>query len=137
MRILALDYGEKRLGFAVSDPTGIIATPLCVVEVASDKEALAETRRICEEVGAEKIVVGLPINMNGTKGPMAVKVSAFCENLGKMIGITVDQYDERLSSSAAERVLLEGDVSRAKRKGLRDKLAAQIILQSYLEAQMI
>ncbi|MFC1497919.1 Holliday junction resolvase RuvX [Verrucomicrobiota bacterium] len=137
MRILALDYGEKRLGFAVSDPMGIIATPLRVVEVASDKEALAETRHICEEVGAEKIVVGMPINMNGTKGPMAVKVNAFCEDLSKIISVPVDQYDERLSSATAERVLIEGDVSRAKRKGLRDKLAAQIILQSYMEAQSI
>lgn len=134
MPILALDYGEKRLGFAVSDPDGVIAMPLRVVEAHNEKLAIDAVRRICEETDADKLVVGLPLNMNGTKGPMAAKVKAFADNLSKQISIPIEKWDERLSTSAAERVLLDADMSRRKRKKVRDKLAAQVILQGYLDA---
>lgn len=133
-RVLGIDYGERRLGFAVSDSDGIIAMPLRVVELRTDTQAFEEIRRICKETGAEKIVVGLPLNMNGTKGPIAAKVESFVEQLTKLLDIPVEKWDERLSTSAAERVLLEADISRRKRKAVRDKLAAQIILQGYLDA---
>lgn len=133
MRILAVDYGERRLGFAVSDPDGTISMPLRVVEVRSVKNALEETRQICEETEAEKVVVGLPLNMDGTSGEMAQRVEAFVAGLTELVDIPVETWDERLSTVAAERVLLEGDMSRKKRKGLRDQLAAQIFLQGYLD----
>lgn len=133
-RILGLDYGERRLGFAVSDHDGIIAMPLRVVELRHETQALEEVRRICEETDAEKLVVGLPFNMDGTKGPMAVKIESFIKQLTQLISIPVEKWDERLSTSAAERVLVEADISRRKRKAVRDKIAAHVILQGYLDA---
>jgi len=134
-RILALDYGERRLGFAVSDPDGTIAMSLKVVEVVSDRHAIKEVLRTYEETGADKLVVGLPINMDGSKGPMAVKVEEFVESLDNVIGVRIDKGDERLSTSMADRTLLEADMSRKKRKRVRDKLAAQAMLQGYLDAK--
>jgi len=134
-RILALDYGERRLGFAVSDPDGTIAMSLKVVEVVSDRHAIKEVLRTYEETGADKLVVGLPINMDGSKGPMAVKVEEFVESLDNVIGVRIDKWDERLSTSMADRTLLEADMSRKKRKRVRDKLAAQAMLQGYLDAK--
>ena len=135
-RILALDYGERRLGFAVSDPGGTIAMSLKVVEVVSDSHAIKEVLRTCEETGADRLVIGLPINMDGSKGPMAVKVEKFVESLDMvMMGVRIDKWDERLSTRAADRTLLEADMSRKKRKRVRDKLAAQAMLQGYLDAK--
>jgi len=134
MRILALDYGERRLGFAVSDSESTIAFPLRVVDVKSRDHAREEVRRLCIETEAERLLVGLPLNMDGTKGPMAQKVEAFIESVREFLDIPVETWDERLSTNIAERVLLEGDLSRRKRKKLRDKLAAQVILQGYLDA---
>lgn len=135
MRILGLDFGERRLGFSVSDPTGSIAMPLCVVEVRTEAEALKEVYRILEETEADKLVVGLPVNMNGTKGSMAAKVDSFVNRLTQTLSIPVEKWDERLSTSAAERVLIDADMSRARRRAVRDKIAAQMILQGYLDAR--
>lgn len=120
---------------AVGDELGIIATPSGTANVSSDREAVAAVSAACAEKEIETIVVGLPLNMNGTKGPMAIKAEAFAEALREATGLPVVMWDERLSSRAAERAMLEADLSRRKRKGLVDKLAAQIILQSYLDAQ--
>lgn len=135
-KILGLDYGEKRVGVAVSDPDGIIAMAHSVFDRdgGSGKALIEEIARICRETGVEKVVVGLPINMNGTKGPMAEKIEAFAGNLAGALGIAVEKWDERLSTSMAERTLLEADMSRAKRKKVRDKMSAQVILQGYLDA---
>jgi putative holliday junction resolvase len=134
-RILALDYGERRLGFAVSDPTGQIALPLSVEHVKSEKEALDAVAAKCRETGCARLVVGLPVNMNGSSGFMVERVHAFIGKLKETISIPVETYDERLTSRMAERSLIDGDLSRKKRKGLRDKVAAQIFLQSYMDAQ--
>ena len=135
MRIVGLDFGDVRLGFAVSDQTGIIAMPLRVVDLRNGVSAEESVRKVCEETGAEKLVIGLPVNMNASKGPMVTKVEAFIELLSKKLTIPIEKWDERLSTSLVERMLIDADMSRAKRKGVRDKLAAQVILQGYLDMQ--
>ena len=134
-RILGIDYGTRRLGFAISDPMCIIATPLTVVIVTGQADAVRASKRICEEHGAELIVVGLPLNMNGTSGPAVASVEAFVEALSRIHDVPIETWDERLTTSQIERTLLDGDVSRARRKELRDKLAATVILQSYLDSR--
>ncbi len=133
MRVLGIDYGERRVGVAVSDPGGEIALCLRVVTVRSDDEALQAVKKAYEETGSDKAVVGMPINMNGTRGPMAAKAEAFARQLAALLGAPVETWDERLSTSLAERTLLEADMSRQKRRNVRDKLSAQIILQGYLD----
>ena len=134
-RILGLDYGEKRLGFALSDHTEMLATPLTVVTCRSEQEALVETVRLCKETGAERLVVGMPINMNGTRGPAAQNVDKFIRKLSKTLAIPIETWDERLSTKSATDVLIEAGTSRKRRKEVVDKLAAQIFLQNYLDAR--
>tara|TARA_B100000809_G_scaffold140039_1_gene137623 strand:+ start:991 stop:1437 length:447 start_codon:yes stop_codon:yes gene_type:complete len=134
-RILGLDYGTRRLGFAVSDPTGIIATSLETVAVQTDSDACQAVARLLRETGATSVVVGHPLHMNGSKSELALKVETFIERLRGSVDVPLHLWDERLSSREAERVLLEADTSRAKRKQVRDKMAAQLILQNYLDAQ--
>lgn len=135
MRVVGVDWGERRIGFAVADPTGSISLPLRTVEIQSPKQGVQAVADVCAEVGAELVVVGMPLNMDGTEGPIAGKVRGFMESLKAAIDIPVDLWDERLSSSMVERVLLEADMSRKKRKKVRDKLAAQVILQGYLDSR--
>lgn len=136
MRILGIDYGRRRIGLAVSDEAGFLARPLDPYQrthsLRKDLEYLA---RLAREAEAGTIVVGLPLNMNGSKGEMAVEVEEFVGQLQKLMGIAVVVFDERLTSSEAERVLLEGNVKRKDRKRLRDGLAATLILQGYLDCQ--
>jgi len=134
-RIVGLDYGETRLGFAVSDPTEMLSSSVCVSECRTEQEALAEVSRICREAAACKLVVGLPINMNGTQGPAAMGVMAFVEKVAKRIGIPVETWDERLTTKSAHDVLIQAGTTRKRRKGIVDKLAAQIMLQNYLDAK--
>jgi putative Holliday junction resolvase len=134
-RLLGIDYGSRRIGFAVSDSLGIIATPLRVAEVKSDKDALQAVRDAVRETGAEGIVVGLPLNMNGTHSDSTRSAEAFMQVLRTTLALPVYPWDERMTTMEAERVLLAADVSREKRKMVRDKMAAQIMLQSYLESQ--
>ena len=133
-KILGIDYGEKRLGFAVSDPDGIIAMPLRVVTVRGEGDALTQVVTVCEETHAEAVVIGLPFNMNGTEGPSAQKVRAFIERLKQRISIPIHTWDERMTSRIAEQVLIQADTRRAKRKMVIDKLSAQLILRDYLDA---
>lgn len=134
MRILGVDYGTRRLGFAVSDPDGILAVVLGTADVRSDAEAVARVRERCEETGAVRVVVGLPVRTSGVPGDMAARVQAFADRVAGEIGVPVETWDERLTTSMAERALLDADVSRAKRRRVRDKMAAQILLQGYLDA---
>jgi putative Holliday junction resolvase len=135
MRTLGIDYGERRVGVAISDPLGSIALGLCTLEVTSMEEAVAKVADICNERDVSTIVVGMPLNMDGSAGPMAQRVEAFFERLSNTVDAVVTTSDERLSSAAAERTLLDADMSRKKRKGVIDKLAAQVILQGYLDRQ--
>lgn len=134
-RILGIDYGTKRVGLAISDPLGMLSTPLSIETVGSMEDAIKTVCRIARERAVEKIVVGMPINMNGTMGPIAMEVTRFVELLKPACGIAVETIDERLSTSMVERVLLDADLSRGRRKEVRDKLAAQVILQGYLDKQ--
>lgn len=134
-RIMGLDYGERRIGIALGDPEAILAVPLRVLDVKSEKAAIRDLVGICDEYDIGNVVVGLPINMNASVGPMAERAQRFADELAKASGLPVEMWDERLSTSLVERTLLDADMSRAKRKKVRDKLAAQVILQGYLDAK--
>ena len=134
-RILGVDYGERRIGFAVSDPTQTIATADEVVTVQNPGEAANRTKEKIVRCGAEKIVVGLPRNMDGSEGGAAQKAREFVELLRKKTTVPVEMWDERLSTKSAHDILLEAGTRRDKHKGLVDKIAAQIFLQNYLDAK--
>jgi putative Holliday junction resolvase len=129
MRILAVDHGKKRIGLAISDETGTVATPVGYVT------SVSELVRVATERGAGKIVVGLPRKLDGTNSPQTEATLAFIKSLEQATVLPVVKWDERLTTAQAERVLVEGDVRRADRKEKRDQLAATILLQSYLDAQ--
>ncbi|MBP7830875.1 MAG: Holliday junction resolvase RuvX [Kiritimatiellae bacterium] len=133
-RVLGLDHGDKRIGVAVSDPMEMIASPVVILD-AGQGGGLPEIERICREKEIGRIVVGLPLNMNGTAGPQAEKVREFVKQLqARLPAIPVTTWDERLSSRAGERVLIEAGTSRKRRREVLDKMAAQIMLQGYLDA---
>ena len=132
---MALDVGTKRIGVAMSDELFLTAQGADTIYRNSLDADLGKIKRVAEENSVGEIVVGLPINMNGTYGPKAKEVLEFMSNLTKLVTIPVKTWDERLSTVAAERVLLAADVSRAKRKRVTDKLAAQVILQGYLDSR--
>ncbi len=134
-RIMGLDVGDKTIGVAVSDLMGFTAQPITTVRRVSKKKDLEELVKIIKEKDVKKIVSGLPKNMNGSIGPQGEKVVKFCELLEEETGLKVEYWDERLSTVAAERSLIEGDISRQKRKKVIDMLAAVIILQGYLDRQ--
>lgn len=133
MRILGLDMGDKTIGVAVSDEMGWTAQGLKTLIRKGFNEELSSIKEIIEEYGVKEILVGLPKNMNGSIGPQGKKVITFVERLKTALSLPVLLWDERLSTVRAEKVLLEADMSRKKRKGLKDKLAAQFILQGYLD----
>lgn len=136
MRWLGIDLGERRIGLAVSDPLEITAQSHSVRHrdgnLAADLDYLG---KIIRELEIEGVVLGLPRNMNGSEGPMAEKVRIFGKRLAEKIEVPVVFWDERLSTRSAERILLEADLSRQKRKQKIDQLAASIILQNFLEAR--
>jgi putative pre-16S rRNA nuclease len=130
MRSLGIDYGTVRVGIAISDPLGMIATGQPTLK---NEEAYNKILKIVEDEQVSKIVLGYPKNMNGTIGPMAREVEQFKEKLKKRTDIPIVLWDERLSSQEANKRMLEADLSRAKRKKAVDRTAATIILQSYLD----
>lgn len=132
-RTLAVDLGTRRIGLAVSDPLGITAQGLPSLERRRDVGA--QVLEVCREWGVGSVVVGLPLNMNGTKGPAAVAAEAFAAVMAARSGLPVVVWDERLSSASAEKVLIEAGVGRDKRRkrGLVDRGAATIFLQTYLD----
>lgn len=133
--IIGLDVGEKRIGVAKTDELGFMAHAVGMIERRSDRYAVHEIKQLVIEWKAEKIVVGLPKDMSGKVGRMAEKVMRFGDLLKKeMPEAALEYWDERLSTKGAERTLIGMDVSRSKRKQVIDKLAAQSILQNYLEA---
>ena len=136
MRILGLDVGSKTIGVAVSDELSLTAQGLTTLKRKVLKQDIKQLLKVIEENGVEKVVVGLPKNMNGSLGPSAEMVISLIGELKKFIDLPVVTWDERLSTVAAQRVLLEADMSRKKRKRVVDKVAAIIILQGYLDSQM-
>ncbi len=134
MRILGLDIGDRTVGVAVCDPLGLTAQGITTIKRKSVVLDIEEIAQICKKYEVETIVSGLPKNMNGTIGPQGEKVQRFCEKLKETIDLPVKMWDERLSTVAANRVMLEGDLSRSKRKKIVDKIAATFILQGYLDS---
>ncbi len=133
--IIALDVGDVRIGVAVSDLLGITANPR-ETYVRKKGDVNADVAYFCEYAkreNAEKFVLGLPINMDGTEGPRAKVTREFGDLLGKASGLEIAYQDERLTTVSAERMLIDADVRREKRKQVIDKVAATIILQAYLD----
>ena len=133
MRVLGLDVGTKTIGVAVSDETGLIASPY---ETLARRGTVADVKALsalAEHFGAKQLVAGLPLEMDGTAGPSARRVQVLVDAL-RAAGFEVDLWDERFSTSAAERVLIDADVSRRRRKQVVDKMAAAFILQGWLDA---
>lgn len=133
-RYLALDVGDRRIGVAVSDLLGITAQGIETYQRTDDLETdVMHFVELLRQYAPVKLVVGMPRNMNGSYGPQTEKVKAFAEEIQKKWDGEVDYCDERLTTMSAERILIDADVSRQKRKKVIDKMAAVIILQSYLD----
>lgn len=133
-RIVCLDIGDVRIGVAVSDPAGIIASPVEVIRRVGWGPDTRRIKEICDSYSTNRILSGLPLNMDGSEGFQAKKVRDFCSQLEKA-GLNVIFQDERLSTVSAEEALIEGGISRGGRKQIVDKIAASVILQQWLEAQ--
>ena len=131
---IGLDVGEARIGVAVCDELGLVASPRTVIHSRGWHSDIARVGELVSEVGAGEIVVGLPVNMNGTLGPAAARVEEFCRRLREFVSVPVVTWDERLSTAQASRVLIEADLSRKRRRDVVDKTAAAIILQAYLDS---
>jgi putative Holliday junction resolvase len=134
-RVLAVDPGSKHVGLALSDPTGTIATPLPPLAAAPAESLVGRLAAVAREHGAERLVVGLPRNMDGSQGVAAQAARTLARELGRATGLKVDLVDERLSSVAAERALVAGGVRRARRKELAHGVAAAIILEGWLQSE--
>ena len=137
MRTMGLDVGSKTVGVSLSDAFGWTAQGLKTIQINEDKGeyGFEEIGTLIKENEVSKVVVGLPKNMNGTIGPRGEASQFYADELNKRFGVPVVLWDERLTTVAAERVLLEADVSRKKRKKVIDKMAASMILQGYLDSQ--
>ena len=134
-RIMGLDIGDKTIGVAVSDLMGLTAQGVTTIKRVGKKKDIEAIKQIIAEKQVNKIVSGLPKNMNGTVGPQGEKVQKFCELLKEETNLPIEFWDERLSTVAAERTLIQGNVRRENRKGVIDMVAAVIILQGYLDRQ--
>lgn len=134
-RCLGLDVGTRTVGVAVSDPLGLTAQPLEVIRYRSWQEAEERLEALVRQYGAERLVVGYPRRTDGTEGPEARWVRKKVSRLQARLGLPCDLWDERLTTAAAERALLEADVSRRRRREVIDQTAAAIMLQSYLDAR--
>jgi putative Holliday junction resolvase len=134
-RVLGLDFGEKRIGLAISDPLGATAQPLEVIDRQSLADDIDRIGEMAARRDTSKIVVGLPLNMDGSVGPQARRVRRFAARLRRELELEVVLWDERLSSAEAERALLHADERRSRRSEVRDAVAAAVVLQAYLDAQ--
>lgn len=132
-RMLGLDIGDRRIGVAVSDELGTIASPVGMIPRKSD--VAGEVRELVARYGAVRVVAGLPIGLSGREGPQAQAVRAFVDDLAARLDVPVEFYDERLSTAVAERSLIAGGTRRAKRREKVDAVAAAVILQGYLDHQ--
>jgi len=132
LRVLAIDYGQKRVGLAISDRLGITAQPFKTIINESREKLIEDLADIIEDNDITEVVIGLPLHMNGSEGERAEKSRILADELENALSISVFLQDERLSSAEVEKVMLAGDLSRSKRRAKRDKLAASIILRTYL-----
>jgi putative Holliday junction resolvase len=134
-RIMGVDFGDARTGLALSDPSGFLASGIGCIKSNSFLKTADEVVRIAKEKGATLIVLGHPINMNGTLGPRSEKVQAFGKHLEEISGIKVELFDERLSTANAHVILNQKDTRGQKRKDIIDEMSACLILQSYLDRE--
>ena len=132
-RILGLDLGQKTIGVAISDPLGFTAQGLTTIRRGSKEKDIEDLKKLCDEYKVETIVIGLPKNMNGTIGPSGEIAMAFGKLLEEEFQIEIKFWDERLTTVAAHKAMLEADLSRNKRKKIVDKVASTYILQGYLD----
>ncbi len=132
MRLLGLDVGEARVGVALSDPAGVTAQPL--ETVPRDDKAAERIAEIAREAGAETLVVGLPLRMDGTEGKQVELVRDFAESLAARLEVPLEYVDERLTTREAEAVLVQGGVKRGRKKEASDRLAAALILRTYMDS---
>lgn len=130
MRIMSIDYGDVRVGIAISDPLGIIASPFKVLK--NDINLINNIKNIIKEKKISKIIVGWPLSLDGKETNQTRKVANFIKDLESKVDIPIEKVDEAYTTEKAEDILLEGNISRKKRKKLRDKIAASFILQKYL-----
>jgi putative Holliday junction resolvase len=135
MRVLALDHGTKRIGMAISDELGMIAQPMEFIPAEPFSQVLIRLKQVLQEKGVELLLVGMPRNMNGSYGPAALKVQEFIAHLKESVSVPIQTWDERLTSSQANRLLIQANVRRKDRKGKVDQTAAAILLQSYLDSR--
>jgi putative Holliday junction resolvase len=134
-RTLGLDVGDKRIGVAVSDPMGWTAQPLTVIHRVGITKDLAALREATKDVEIERFVAGLPLEMDGKEGTQAARVRRFCQALAESTGLEIVYQDERLTTVQSKRLLESAGVRREQRKGVVDKMAAALILQSWLDGQ--
>jgi len=132
-RYLGLDVGTKRIGISISDPLAIIAQPLKTISRSPEQQSIAEIEKLCKEYDVAAIIIGLPKNMNGSLGSQAQDVIKFTKKIEEKIKTTTIFEDERLTSVAAEQMLIEQNIKPSRNKPLIDMAAAAIILQSYLD----
>jgi len=137
MRFLGIDLGEKRIGISISDELGITAQGLPTINSVNEIDNLKDIKKIIDKYEVKKIILGLPKNMDGSLGKQAKKVILFAERLKKTFQLPVELEDERLTTTKAEKLLIEADRSRKKRKKVIDKMSAVIILQSFLDRRMM
>jgi putative Holliday junction resolvase len=134
-RSFGLDVGSKTVGVAISDALGITAQPVTTLRRSNLRADLAKLRQLAEEHEVGHAVVGLPLNMDGSEGPSAVEARKVGEAVGGALGIPVEYWDERLTTVAAGRMLVEAHVSRERRRQVVDQVAAALILQGWLDAR--
>lgn len=132
--ILGLDVGEKTIGLALSDVLQSVASPLLTIKRTKFSEDVKQLADIIEKHQVMQLVIGYPLNMDGTIGPRAQSVKQFARNVEKELGMTPILWDERMSTQAVERTMLQADMSRQRRSQIVDKLAASYILQGYLDS---
>ncbi|MBP3919364.1 MAG: Holliday junction resolvase RuvX [Clostridia bacterium] len=136
-RLLGVDLGDARTGLAVSDPLGMLANGIGYIKSGHPPKIAEQVLAAAKEYDVSTIVIGNPINMNGTIGPRADKIQAFVELMETMTDIPIVKFDERLTTAAAHRILNETNIKSQKRKTVIDTLSAQIILQNYMDAHRL
>ena len=134
-RVLGLDVGEKRIGLAISDGDGLLATPYSVIQRSGQEQPIATILKVAREEEVGLILVGMPLSLDGSMGPQAERTMAFCDTLKAASPVPVETWDERFSSVEAERLLQEAGFSPSRHRGRLDASAAAVILQGYLDAQ--
>jgi len=132
-RILAIDYGEVRIGLAISDPLRIFAFPLMVIDLRKNADFIKTIQDIIKEKEVKKVIIGYPLKMDGSEGIQAEKVKGFIEELKAEINLDIEMVDERLTTTVAQRALTDIGIGQKKQRGIIDKIAAAKLLETYLE----